>query len=52
LEAEKVVEMVPEGGGNDDLKVVEQLHQDKILPANIPDNSPSAGAGEGDFEQV
>ncbi|MGZ2455474.1 helix-turn-helix domain-containing protein [Rhizobium anhuiense] len=45
-DAEKVVEMAPEGGGNGDLKVVEQLHQDKILPANIPANLPAAGAGE------
>lgn len=44
--AVKVVEMVPEGGGNDAPKVVEQLHQDKNLPANIPANSPSAGAEE------
>jgi hypothetical protein len=45
--AAKVVEMVPEAGGTDAMKVVEQLHQDKILPANIPENSPStAGAGE------
>lgn len=42
--ASKVVEMTPEGGGNDAPKVVEQLHQDKILPANSPENSPSAGA--------
>jgi hypothetical protein len=42
----KVVEMVPEGGGNEATKVVEELHQDKILPANIPTNSPAAGAGE------
>jgi hypothetical protein len=46
-EAEKVVEMAPEGGGNGDLKVVEQLHQDKILPANLPANLPTAAAGEG-----
>jgi hypothetical protein len=43
----KAVEMVPEGGGNDDRKVVEELHQDKNLPTNIPSNSPAAGAGEG-----
>ncbi|TDX72612.1 helix-turn-helix protein [Neorhizobium sp. R1-B] len=43
----KVVEMVPEGGGNGSMKVVEELHQDKILPANIPANSPTAGAEEG-----
>lgn len=41
---EKVVEMVPEGGGNDAQKVVEQFHQDKTLPENIPTNSPAAGA--------
>jgi len=49
---EKVVEMVPEGGGNDDHKVVEQLHQDKILPANSPANSPAAGAEEGGLKRV
>lgn len=38
--AEKVVEMAPEGGGNGSTKVVEQLHQDKILPTNIPTNIP------------
>jgi len=41
---EKVVEMVPEGGGTGSMKVVEELHQDKILPANLPANSPAAGA--------
>ncbi|MBB4277041.1 helix-turn-helix domain-containing protein [Rhizobium mongolense] len=46
-ETEKVVEMAPEGGGNGSRKVVEELHQDKNLPANSPENSPSAGAGEG-----
>jgi hypothetical protein len=44
---EKVVELVREGGGNDDLKVVEELHQDKILPTNIPNNSPTAGPNAG-----
>ncbi len=44
----KVVEMVPEGGGIGSQKVVEQLHQDNILPSNIPKNSPPAAAeGEG-----
>lgn len=44
---EKVGELTPEGGGIDDHKVVEPLHQDKILPANIPKNSPAAAvAGE------
>lgn len=46
---EKAVEMVPEGGGNGDPKVVEQFHQDKILPANIPANIPEReGAGAND----
>ncbi|BCH65849.1 helix-turn-helix domain-containing protein [Agrobacterium vitis] len=49
--AEKVVEMAPEGGGNGSTKVVEQLHQDKILPANSPNNSPTAGAGRGEFSR-
>lgn len=40
----KAVEIVPEGGGNDDRKVVEEFHQDKNLPTNIPENSPAAGA--------
>jgi hypothetical protein len=43
----KVVEMPPEGGGNGSIKVVEQLHQDKILPTNIPINSPAPSAGDG-----
>lgn len=46
--AQKVVEMTPEGGGNGSMKVVEQLHQDKILPANSPNNSPVATAKPGD----
>lgn len=45
--SEKVVEMVPEGGGTGSQKVVEELHQDKILPANIPSNLPAAGAEGG-----
>ncbi len=48
----KVVEMVPEGGGNGSQKVVEQLHQDKILPANSPTNSPAAGAEEGGLKRI
>ncbi|MGM4909138.1 helix-turn-helix domain-containing protein [Rhizobium sp. 768_B6_N1_8] len=43
----KVVEMVPEGGGNGSQKVVEQLHQDKNLPANSSTHLPAAGAAEG-----
>lgn len=50
--ADKVVEMAPEGGGNDAHKVVEELHQDKILPANIPTNSPAAVAEEGGLKRV
>lgn len=50
--AEKAVEMVPEGGGNGSMKVVEELHQDKILPTNIPDNSPAAGAVERDLKRA
>ncbi len=51
-EGEKVVELVPEGGGIGSRKVVEQLHQDKNLPANSPANSPASGAGEGDLNKV
>lgn len=44
----KVGEMVPEGGGNGSIKVVEQLPQDKILPTNSPENLPfRESAGEG-----
>lgn len=48
----KAVEFVPEGGGIDDRKVVEPVHQDKILPANSPANLPSAGAGEGSLNRA
>lgn len=40
LNDEKVVELVPEGGGTEGSKVVEQLHQDKNVPDNIPNNIP------------
>lgn len=36
----KVVESVPEGGGIEGSKVVEQLHQDKTSPVTTPDTSP------------
>lgn len=49
---EKVVELSPEGGGTVSQKVVEQLHQDKTLPANSPSNVPAAGAGEGDLNRA
>ncbi|MET1410717.1 helix-turn-helix domain-containing protein [Roseibium sp. HPY-6] len=36
----KVVELVPEGGGAGSQKVVEEVHQDKNIPDNIPITSP------------
>ena len=36
----KVVELVPEGGGTEGPKVVEQLHQDKTSPITTPLTSP------------
>tara|TARA_R110002020_G_scaffold471284_1_gene698239 strand:- start:30331 stop:31551 length:1221 start_codon:yes stop_codon:yes gene_type:complete len=48
----KVVEMAPEGGGNGSRKVVEEIHQDKTLPANSPSNLPAAGAEEGGLKRV
>lgn len=36
----KVVEPVPEGGGTEGPKVVEQLHQDKTTPVTTPLTSP------------
>jgi hypothetical protein len=50
--ATKVVELVPEGGGTGSQKVVAPRHQDKILPANSPKNSPAAGAGEGSLNKA
>lgn len=38
--ANKVVELVPEGGGIEGSKVVEQLHQDKTSPITNPITSP------------
>ncbi len=37
---DKVVELVPEGGGIEGSKVVEQLHQDKTSPVTNPITSP------------
>lgn len=39
-EVVKVVDFVPEGGGIEGIKVVEQVHQDKNSPINIPNTSP------------
>lgn len=36
----KVVDLVPEGGGAGSQKVVEEVHQDKNIPDNIPITSP------------
>lgn len=41
FDGEKVVESVPEGGGTEGSKVVEQVHQDKTSPNTIPETSPS-----------
>ena len=41
----EVVETAPEGGGTDDPKVVEQLHQDKNIPTNLPENDPAEREG-------
>lgn len=41
---DKVVELVPEGGGIEGSKVVEQLHQDKTSPITTPDTSPVGSA--------
>lgn len=40
LKVNKVVELVPEGGGIEGSKVVEQLHQDKNSPITSPVTSP------------
>lgn len=48
-DAAKVVEFVPEGGGNEGSKVVEQLHQDKTSPVTTPSTSPiERGCGRED----
>mgnify|MGYP001203904713 CR=1 FL=1 len=39
-DAGKVVEQLPQGGGIEGMKVVEQLHQDKTSPENFPITSP------------
>lgn len=39
-EGPKAVESVPEGGGTEGPKVVEQVHQDKTSPVTPPDTSP------------
>lgn len=45
------VEFVPEGGGIEGSKVVEQVHQDKTSPINIPKTNPSErGASANDQE--
>lgn len=37
----EVVDAIPEGGGTQGVKVVEQVHQDKTSPGNFPKTSPS-----------
>ncbi|MBX3751919.1 MAG: helix-turn-helix domain-containing protein, partial [Opitutaceae bacterium] len=49
--SEKAVELVPEGGGIEGSKVVEQVHQDKTSPDTTPVNSPDAREGAPEREE-
>lgn len=40
FDGENAVDLPPEGGGTEGLKVVEQLHQDKTSPETTPTTSP------------